>query len=299
MTDLGKKYPTISIITPSYNQGQFIEQTILSVIGQNYPNLDYIIIDGGSTDQTLSIIKKYDSKINYWTSRPDNGQAEAINTGFSMAEGEIFMWLNSDDLLLKGSLHGIANAYRKTKKKKNFFGLGRRVYINKNSYVQGFQSFTLGLNSSDAIAWGISRSPHQEATCWSRYLWEEYGPLNEKINLAFDLDLFLRILGNEAKSVYIPDLIGAWRIWESNKCTIFSSQLNNEVNKVKNIYKRENSIYKNKIIKKLARKIVKISQEKFAMEHGLPKIGRIVHSKEKVNQLFIPFLWKIIINIKT
>ena len=131
------------------------------------------------------------------------------------------------------------------------------------------------------------------------YLWEKYGPLNEKINLAFDLDFFLKILGNQANSVYIPDLIGAWRIWESNKCTIFSSQLNNEVNKVKNIHKRENSIYKNKIIKKLARKIVKISQQEFAMKHGLPKIGRIVYTKEKVNQLFIPLLWKIIINIKT
>lgn len=90
-------YPKISIVTPSFNQGRYIEQTIQSVLSQNYPNLEYIIIDGGSTDDTIDIIKKYESYISYWISEPDKGQADAINKGFSKCTGEIFNWINSDD----------------------------------------------------------------------------------------------------------------------------------------------------------------------------------------------------------
>ena len=90
--------PKISIVTPSFNQGQFLEETILSVLEQEYPNLEYIIIDGGSSDNSLNIIKQYEKKLSYWVSEPDNGQTHAINKGFSHATGEIFMWLNSDDI---------------------------------------------------------------------------------------------------------------------------------------------------------------------------------------------------------
>jgi glycosyltransferase involved in cell wall biosynthesis len=104
-------FPRISIVTPSYNQGQFLEQTILSVISQNYPNLEYIIIDGGSTDNSVSVIKKYDKYLSYWVSEKDLGQTDAINKGFSKCTGDIFNWLNSDDYLEPGALHSIARAY--------------------------------------------------------------------------------------------------------------------------------------------------------------------------------------------
>src|SRR5580700_341038 len=107
--------PKISIITPSYNQGQFIEETILSILNQNYPNLEYLIIDGKSTDSTIEIIKKYEQKIFYWVSEKDSGQSEAINKGFQKATGEIVCWLNSDDILMPNALNEVAAQFIKNK----------------------------------------------------------------------------------------------------------------------------------------------------------------------------------------
>lgn len=103
--------PRITIITPSYNQGAYIEDTILSVLNQDYPNLEYIIIDGGSNDQTIDIIKKYSDRISYWVSEKDRGQSHAINKGFERATGEIINWINSDDQLMPDTLHKLAAAF--------------------------------------------------------------------------------------------------------------------------------------------------------------------------------------------
>jgi hypothetical protein len=104
--------PKITIVTPSFNHGRFIEQTIKSIIDQGYPNLEYFVMDGGSTDETVSILKKYDEYIDFWTSAPDKGQAAAINKGFGMATGEILTWLNSDDTYEPGVLAAVANAFQ-------------------------------------------------------------------------------------------------------------------------------------------------------------------------------------------
>ncbi|CAN5351605.1 hypothetical protein BH09BAC2_BH09BAC2_15840 [soil metagenome] len=104
-------FPKISIVTPSYNQGQYIEQTICSVLDQNYPNLEYIIIDGDSTDNTLDIIRKYEKHITYWISEKDKGQTDAINKGFAKCTGEIFNWLNSDDYYEPGTFQMLAQKF--------------------------------------------------------------------------------------------------------------------------------------------------------------------------------------------
>ena len=100
--------PKITIVTPSYNQGQYLEETILSVIGQCYPNLEYFIFDGGSTDNSVEIIKKYEKHIDYWVSEKDNGQSHAINKGFERASGDILAWLNSDNMYMPGALFYMA-----------------------------------------------------------------------------------------------------------------------------------------------------------------------------------------------
>ena len=106
-----KKYPRITIVTPSFNQGGFLSETIESILNQDYPNLEYIVIDGGSTDESLDIIKRYEDQLSYWCSEKDRGQSDAIMKGFNRATGELFAWVNSDDVLLSSCLSVIADCY--------------------------------------------------------------------------------------------------------------------------------------------------------------------------------------------
>lgn len=106
----GSPWPRVSIVTPSFNQGQFLEETIRSILLQGYPNLEYIVIDGGSTDETLDVIRKYERWIDYWVSEKDQGQADAINKGLARCTGEIFQFINSDDYLAPGAIAAVATA---------------------------------------------------------------------------------------------------------------------------------------------------------------------------------------------
>jgi glycosyltransferase involved in cell wall biosynthesis len=115
MSDNSKQIK-FSIVTPSYNQGQYLEKAILSVIEQDYPNLEYIIIDGGSTDNSLEIIKKYEKHLAYWVSEKDRGQSHAINKGFERASGDLFGWLNSDDYFAPDALKTVAEVYHTSQK---------------------------------------------------------------------------------------------------------------------------------------------------------------------------------------
>lgn len=166
------KLPRITIVTPSYNQDKYLEKTILSVLNQNYPNLEYIIIDGQSTDDSLKIIKKYQKNFSYWQSKPDKGQADAINIGFSHGKGEIMCWLNSDDILLPNSLHLIAKLFS------DFPHLewltSQSIIINQNDQIiqSGFHSgrFALLLRLGLYHSKGLGFIP-QEGTFWRSSLW--------------------------------------------------------------------------------------------------------------------------------
>src|SRR5438105_4503434 len=119
--------PRISVVTPSYNQGRFLEQCIKSVLDQGYPNLEYIIIDGGSTDESVAVIRKYQDRLASWVSERDAGQTDAINKGFRRATGEVVAWMNADDFYLPGAFARIAQAYQQSPQASFYFGNGLRV----------------------------------------------------------------------------------------------------------------------------------------------------------------------------
>ena len=150
------------------------------------------------------------------------------------------------------------------------------------------------MSNNHAIAWGVSRGPHQESTCWSKELWKKCGPLNHELDYAFDLDFFIKIFSIKIKPIFIPKFVGAWRQWELNKCTKDIDGMNKEILKVKRNAKKSTSLFNNKYFKKFSRRLAKLSQIKFSYISGLPKIGNHISSNSTIKQTFIPILWKTI-----
>lgn len=182
-------WPKISVITPSFNQGRFIEETIRSVLLQNYPNLEYIIVDGGSTDNTLEIIKKYESRISWWVSEKDNGQADAINKGIKKSTGQIVNWLNSDDYLLPRALYHIGN-YSWEKSIGALVGRGYKINLQKEII---YAPYPQRLGYKAFIHWMQENNFMQPACFFSRESWNQCGPLDEDLNFCMDVDLWLKI----------------------------------------------------------------------------------------------------------
>ena len=183
----GKPWPKISIVTPSYNQGQFLEETIRSVLLQNYPNLEYIIMDGGSTDNSVEIIKKYEPWLTYWVSEKDNGQADAIYRGFEKATGEIIAWLNSDDFYLPGA---ISNAIKTLKTKLDrALVVGSSYHLSQSGvYIRKYYGISQSFKS--LLINGMQFC--QPACFWKRGKFFELGGFNRNLKSCFDYDMFLR-----------------------------------------------------------------------------------------------------------
>ena len=168
--------PKISIVTPNYNYGHLLEETILSVLNQNYPNLEYIIIDGGSTDNSLEIIKKYESRLAYWTSEKDEGIYDALNKGFKLCTGEIMAYLNSDDIYLPWALETVASVFVSLD---NVFWIstlqpGYVDYTSKSRWFNNLAGFSKECFSAGEYAGRFSKYNfiQQESTFWRRTLWE-------------------------------------------------------------------------------------------------------------------------------
>lgn len=185
----GSPWPRISIVTPSYNQGQFIEETIRSVLLQGYPNLEYIIIDGGSTDESIEIIKKYESHLKYWTSEKDRGQYHAINKGFAHATGEILGWINSSDLFCSWTFEVLASVFNQNKEVQwvtSRYPLRWNVYglPVKMKQAKGYCKELFFQNKLDIM---------QESTFWRKSLWDKAGAyLLEEYPHAADFELWAR-----------------------------------------------------------------------------------------------------------
>jgi glycosyltransferase involved in cell wall biosynthesis len=183
-----KSIPKISIVTPSYNQGKYIEQTIRSVLLQNYPNLEYIIIDGGSSDETVDIIKKYDPWIKYWISEKDRGQTNAINKGLLKCEGEIFNWLNSDDYYNPECFKNLADNFQ-DKDTDIVSGKYRFFYENQNKEKIIDLKMRSTLEESIALV-----AVNQPSTFFRLDVLKSLGELDESLNYLMDQDIWKKYL---------------------------------------------------------------------------------------------------------
>lgn len=184
-------WPKISIVTPSYNQGKFLEQTIKSVLSQNYPNFEYVLIDGGSKDQSSKIIKKYQKRLKYFEIKKDRGQSHAINKGFAKTDGEIMAWINSDDILRPGTLRLVASIFANFPEIEWLTCLpstineeGYQVYLAQPPlYVRSF--IKKGFYTRKLFGFIM-----QEGTFWRRSLWEKAGRKLAEVPYSMDMKLW-------------------------------------------------------------------------------------------------------------
>lgn len=201
--------PLVSIITPSYNQGEFIEETIKSILIQDYPNTEYIVTDGGSTDNTVQILKKYSDKIK-WVSEKDNGQADAVNKGIQMANGEIIYWLNSDDVLLPGVITKIVELFEKNPSAQLIYG---------NSYFIDDQGNIIGnvhVEPFDYKTFAVIDYIPQPSTFFKKDVYLAVGGIDRNMHYAMDYDLWLKI-ANDVNVIYYQEYLSYYRLHDNSK----------------------------------------------------------------------------------
>lgn len=220
------KFPRITIVTPSFNQATFLERTILSVLGQNYPNLEYMVVDGGSTDGSMDIIQKYSGKLAWWISEPDLGQTDAINKGLRRATGEWIAWQNSDDIFYPGALHDLA----KTAARQPKAGLiiGDLMLIDEHDRpLRDIRYVTPSYNALRAEGMLVAN----QAAFWRRSLQEQLGLLDDTFHYSFDYEWFLR-LTQHAESVHVSKIWGALRLHRETKTSSNARMFKEENNRI-------------------------------------------------------------------
>jgi len=200
-------WPMISIVTPSFNQGCYIEETIRSVLLQNYPNLEYFIIDGGSIDETVGIIKKYEKWLAGWVSEPDAGQSHAINKGFQQASGQIFGYINSDDLYEQDAFFKIAQQFVQNPELDllagvcQIFNENAETRLSKPSWPDDLTHFLKPFSSTFA----------QPSSFWSSILYRRLGGFNESLHYAFDQEFFLKAGLSGISPQFTPEVLSLYR----------------------------------------------------------------------------------------
>jgi hypothetical protein len=204
----GGKWPKITIVSPSYNQGQFIEATIRSVLLQGYPELEYIVLDGGSTDQTVSVLEKYDPWIDYWQSQPDGGQSSAINAGFQKASGTLGTWLNSDDVFFPRTLRTVGRYFAEEPSCRFFTGDGVLTdeQLEEVQHMQRPNSYS----KRELLNYPGGQYLPQPSVFFDLALFEEVGGVQEDLHYTMDLDLWLR-MRERARLYYLPERLSMTR----------------------------------------------------------------------------------------
>lgn len=213
----GSEYPRISIVTPSYNQGQFLEETMRSVLLQGYPNLEYIIIDGGSTDETVEIIKKYESFITYWVSEPDHGQSHAINKGLEIATGGYIAWMNSDDCYVSNAL---AKLSKLILEKKYDFIYGSTLVgrsLSECRKIDGKGTDIFCLKNLMMFFHTVEYIVPSQSVFLSRELFSKIGYLDESLHYCMDLDWFIRAVLEKPLTFKVAEPICFYRVYPDTK----------------------------------------------------------------------------------
>ena len=219
-------YPKISIIIPSYNQGQFLEEAISSVIAQQYPNLELFVVDGGSNDNSVDVIKKYEQHITWWVSEKDKGQSEAINKGFSRATGEIITWLCSDDLFTPGTLHKVADYFSKQGENVGLIYGGITTFKNG---VDKESNWGYSDKSLERYLAGMAFS--QPGSFYrKKYLDKIGGSVNEQLHYGMDFDLFCR-LALVCDFMPVKDIFSKYRLHYQSKSVALADKFMPDWNK--------------------------------------------------------------------
>jgi glycosyltransferase involved in cell wall biosynthesis len=204
----GSPWPKLSVVTPSYNQGSFIEETIRSVLLQGYPDLEYVTIDGGSTDNTMDIILKYAPWLSYWVSEPDRGQTDAINKGWRICRGHALTWLNSDDILMPGGLACAVEAL--------FAGMGRDLVYGNVYHIDATSQRTGQRLGQPFVLNDVLESWHnvvpQPGFVMKRSVQEQTGELDADMRFSMDFDYWLRLALSGGRLVYVPTFLAAARL---------------------------------------------------------------------------------------
>ena len=243
--------PKISIVTPSYNQGSFIEETFDSIFSQNYKNLELIVIDGGSTDNTLSVIKKYEKYITSWVSEPDRGQVDAINKGLLRCTGSLIGWQNSDDVYIGDFFQTAADIFQQDQALDLIMGdLALIDYQSRVLRVNKFVKPTL--NSLLAEGMVISN----QSALWTRKAMNRVGLLEIKYDYSFDYDFFLKIVSNGSVR-HSSNLLGGLRIHKDTKSSMFIEKFHEENEQIRSGYKLNNFF---KIYYKIRRFLLLVKQ---------------------------------------
>jgi len=218
-----QQLPLVSVVTPSYNQGRFIRATIESVLSQDYPHVEYIVMDGGSTDETASVVKDYASRLTF-ISEKDRGQSHAINKGFQMARGSILSWLNSDDLYLPGSIQTAVSGFSRNPAAGALYGEG--YLIDGSGNITGRFPWTEPFN-----LWKLAYLSDyilQQTVYFRRDVLEEVGPLDENLHYTMDWDILIRI-GMKYGLAYIPEYMGCLREHPEAKSSAGGKQRTREI----------------------------------------------------------------------
>ncbi len=205
--------PTITVVTPSYNQAAYIEQTIQSVLTQQYPGLEYLVIDGGSTDGTVDILRRYEDRLD-WVSEPDEGQAEAINKGLKRAGGQVVAWLNSDDIYLPGALERVGEQFGRQPDIDLVYGDYQlidergRVLLHKREIPFDYNILLYGLNYIG-----------QPAAFFHRRVFDRAGYLDQGLHYGLDWEYWLRIASRGGRFAHLPHYLAATR-WHGQAKTL-------------------------------------------------------------------------------